>query len=202
MSEVFISYNHQDREYTQKIVSKLEKRGVRCWWDKNIVPGRQLTPEIFSVIENAKAVLVIWSSNSTKSNWVRRESEAARDKKKYVPVLLNMSIGELLKDDYFSHLQDTLCADYGRTEDINRALAYLSVRFHAPLDGHSIPLPHAVHFLPNYLDIVNASIKEVQLRAKVALEKVHPTEKIPDWGDALWDAISLFVYAGATGRAL
>ena len=49
------------------------------WWDRDIAPGETFASVIERELHSAKCVLVIWSSRSIDSQWVRDEaSEAAR----------------------------------------------------------------------------------------------------------------------------
>lgn len=89
--DVFLSYAREDISKARELVRILEQEGWDVWWDKEITPGRDFELEIDQALANAKAVLVLWSSNSVASNWVRNEAKEAKEANKLVPVLLDDS---------------------------------------------------------------------------------------------------------------
>ena len=40
MSDVFISYSHEDTEFVRDLVKPLEAEGFSVWWDHTIPPGK------------------------------------------------------------------------------------------------------------------------------------------------------------------
>lgn len=88
MANVFLSYDHEDVVRATPIVSALEKAGHSVWWDRQIHGGAEYQSEIESAVEQADAVVVLWSERSIKSAWVRDEAAEGRDQGKLVPVLL------------------------------------------------------------------------------------------------------------------
>lgn len=88
MATVFLSYDHEDIGRAVPIVSALEKAGHSVWWDRRIPGGAEYQTEIESAVQQADAVVVLWSARSIKSAWVRDEAAEGRDQGKLVPVLL------------------------------------------------------------------------------------------------------------------
>jgi TolB-like protein len=88
MASVFLSYDHEDVARAASIASALEKAGHSVWWDRHIHGGAEYQTEIESAVEQADAVVVLWSARSIKSAWVRDEAAEGRDQGKLVPVLL------------------------------------------------------------------------------------------------------------------
>jgi TolB-like protein/Flp pilus assembly protein TadD len=88
MASVFLSYDHEDVEQAATIASSLEKAGHSVWWDRHIHGGAEYQTEIESAVQQADAVVVLWSERSVKSAWVRDEAAEGRDQGKLVPVLL------------------------------------------------------------------------------------------------------------------
>lgn len=74
MADVFISYSKQDPEPTAALAKDLEAQGWSTWWDTSLLPGDEFPEVIKHQIEIAKAVIVIWTTNSVKSQWVRAEA--------------------------------------------------------------------------------------------------------------------------------
>jgi len=89
MASVFLSYDHEDVRHAATIASVLEKAGHSVWWDRHIHGGAEYQTEIESAVEQADAVIVLWSERSVKSAWVRDEAAEGRDQGKLVPVLLD-----------------------------------------------------------------------------------------------------------------
>lgn len=89
MATVFLSYDHDDVERAAPIATALEHAGHSVWWDRHIHGGAQYNDEIEAAVEQADAVVVLWSKGSVRSTWVRDEAAEGRDQNKLVPVLLD-----------------------------------------------------------------------------------------------------------------
>jgi hypothetical protein len=88
VSTIFISYASQDRETARVIAACLEAHGHSVWWDRTIPPGRVFDEVIQEALAAAQCVVVLWSSNSVRSNWVKVEAEDAAARGLLVPVLI------------------------------------------------------------------------------------------------------------------
>lgn len=91
MADVFISYSREDRARSDQIAQALQQAGVDVFWDNEIPPGQTWADYIEDKLVGCKAVLVLWSAASTRSQWVREEARMGRDKSKLIPVLLDDS---------------------------------------------------------------------------------------------------------------
>lgn len=89
MATVFLSYDHDDAERAAPIAAAFEKAGHSVWWDRHIHGGAQYNDEIEAAVEEADAVVVLWSERSVRSTWVRDEAAEGRDQNKLVPVLID-----------------------------------------------------------------------------------------------------------------
>ena len=79
-NHIFISYSTQDIKFADKLQSVLEIKGHSVWRDiRSIVGGECWEPEICRGIENADAVVVIISSRSALSEWVKKEVDIATE---------------------------------------------------------------------------------------------------------------------------
>lgn len=87
--DVFISYSHTDVGPAQILAELLEANGLSVWWDRRLVPGDKFHTLIERELEMAKAVIVLWSSNSVKSDWVLGEAQTAHDMNKLIPVRIS-----------------------------------------------------------------------------------------------------------------
>ncbi len=89
MADIFLSYTHVDRPRARPIVDLLEPQGWTIWWDRGIEPGMPWLPELEAELAKSRAVIVLWSKTSVKSEWVLREARAGQDKNALVPILLD-----------------------------------------------------------------------------------------------------------------
>ncbi len=91
MIDVFISYKRDDRDDARAIAEILAADGYEVWWDILLLPGDRFRDEIAAVIEKAKAVVVLWSKEALKSDFVIDEATLANRLSKYLPVSLDGS---------------------------------------------------------------------------------------------------------------
>jgi len=91
MADVFISYASADRQSAEVIVKHLDAAGYSVFLDQRaIVAGLDWSQRIMSEIQSAGATIVLLSSHSRQSLWVREEVQVALDQTKHViPVLLD-----------------------------------------------------------------------------------------------------------------
>src|ERR1041384_3067259 len=89
MSHVFISYSSTDRERAKRVAQAVEAAGYSVWWDRQIAPGQIFDEVIEKALDQSACVVVIWSSASVKSEWVKAEAAEAAKRKVIVPVLLD-----------------------------------------------------------------------------------------------------------------
>jgi hypothetical protein len=88
MADVFVSYAKADRPLASKLVAMLEAEGWKVWWDTSLVIGDDFRNEIMTELGRARAVIVIWTDASIKSDWVRSEAGRAQADRKLIPVKL------------------------------------------------------------------------------------------------------------------
>ena len=79
MAEVFVSYGHGTTVQAMQIAKALRNMGYEVWRDEDLPPHRDYSEVIEERLRAAKAVLVVWSSDAVKSQWVRAEAEIARE---------------------------------------------------------------------------------------------------------------------------
>jgi len=88
MADVFVSYAKTDRSLASKLVAMLEAESWTTWWDTSLAIGDDFRNEIMTELGRARAVIVIWTDASIKSDWVRSEAGRAQADRKLIPVKL------------------------------------------------------------------------------------------------------------------
>ena len=79
MSDVFISYARSTANEAQQIAAALRALGYEVWRDDELPPHRDYTEVIEERLREAEAVVVIWSAEAVRSQWVRAEANVARE---------------------------------------------------------------------------------------------------------------------------
>ncbi|HNP35668.1 MAG TPA: TIR domain-containing protein [Woeseiaceae bacterium] len=86
MADVFVSYARDDKTRVAPLVAALEARGWPVWWDREIAPGQEFDRMIEAELARARVALVVWTSTSVESRWVRGEARDGADRDIQVPV--------------------------------------------------------------------------------------------------------------------
>lgn len=87
---VVISYSRKNEKQAQQLIADLGLKGIRAWWDKDMIPGGvQWRKAIVSAIENCRVVIFLVSSASMESAQVPRELDIATETNKAIlPICL------------------------------------------------------------------------------------------------------------------
>ena len=88
MSDIFMSYASADRPSASAIAKRLEQEGWSVWWDRKIVPGQTFDRVIEEALDAARCVVVLWSKNSRRSDWVRNEATIGHRRGVLVPAFI------------------------------------------------------------------------------------------------------------------
>ncbi len=86
---IFVSYSRADQKIAIPIIDALEKAGFSVWWDGLLAGGEKFADTTDDMLENAKAVVVLWSKNSVQSHWVHDEATRGRDRHCLVPLSID-----------------------------------------------------------------------------------------------------------------
>ena len=88
---VFLSYSRDDQKRALPIIKLLEAAGFSVWWDGLIEGGARFSRTTEDALEQAVAIVVLWSATSNKSHWVQDEATRGRDRKCLVPLSIDGS---------------------------------------------------------------------------------------------------------------
>jgi len=92
MADVFVSYARADEEAAERVADTLRTEGYKVWRDDELPAHRAYAEVIEERLKSAKAVVVLWSMEAAKSQWVRAEADAARGAGTLVQATLDGSI--------------------------------------------------------------------------------------------------------------
>jgi adenylate cyclase len=113
MSDIFISYARSTADQAQAIAEALRGLGYGVWRDDELPAHRSYAEVIEERLRSAKAVVVVWSAEAVKSQWVRAEANVARAAGTLVQLRLDNTVPPLP----FNEIQ---CADLvGWTGDLD-----------------------------------------------------------------------------------
>jgi hypothetical protein len=91
MADIFLSYSREDHARAEQVAQGLAAAGLDVFWDTEIPPGQTWADYIENKLAQCKALIVLWSEHSTKSQWVREEARMGRDKGVLIPVMMDGS---------------------------------------------------------------------------------------------------------------
>ncbi|MFT3729532.1 MAG: toll/interleukin-1 receptor domain-containing protein [Terricaulis sp.] len=89
MPDIFLSYAREDRARAEQVAQGLQAAGLAVFWDNEIPPGKTWADYIEEKLTQCRALIVLWSEHSTKSQWVREEARMGRDKGVLIPVMID-----------------------------------------------------------------------------------------------------------------
>ena len=104
MSDIFVSYARSNEPLAKQAAEALRVAGYSVWRDDELPAHRAYGEVIEERIKLAKAVLVLWSNEAVRSQWVRAEADAARE----AGTLVQLSLDGVLPPMPFNQIQ---CAD-------------------------------------------------------------------------------------------
>ena len=75
--DIFLSHSSKDNDFADKLWTLLDKSGFKVWYDnQSLLLGTILT-EILDKLKSSRFVIVVWSKNAEKSQWVHDEAKTA-----------------------------------------------------------------------------------------------------------------------------
>jgi len=138
-----MSYARADKARVAPLVAALEAQGWSVWWDTAISPGQEFDRQIESELKNTAAVLVVWTSSSVESRWVRGEARDGADRGLLVPVRLgNAPLPIDFRAIHTTDLDETADPTYNPNfQEVIQALGALIARRRATQSGSVVPEP-------------------------------------------------------------
>jgi TolB-like protein/Flp pilus assembly protein TadD len=89
LADIFISYARSTEAIATRVVEALVGLGYTVWRDDALPAHRAYADEIQAQLDAARAVVVIWSADAARSEWVRSEADRARSQRKLVQVTVD-----------------------------------------------------------------------------------------------------------------
>jgi TolB-like protein len=83
--DIFLSYTREDQAAAQRFTAGFEAQGFSVWWDATLRSGEAYDQVTEEALRTAKAVVVLWSTRSVESRWVRAEATLADRNRTLVP---------------------------------------------------------------------------------------------------------------------
>jgi len=101
MSDIFLSYAHEDRGHAERLAGALEAKGRSVWWDQRLRAGEQFRESIRKELDEAGCVVVLWSEVSAGRSYVISEARKGFERRVLVPVI----IGQAEQPEEFREIQ-------------------------------------------------------------------------------------------------
>jgi adenylate cyclase len=92
MADVFVSYARPDEPQATRVAEALRAIGYQVWRDDELPAHRAYAEVIEERLKSAQAVVVLWSADAAKSQWVRSEANVARSAGTLVQATLDGSL--------------------------------------------------------------------------------------------------------------
>jgi hypothetical protein len=91
VAQIFVSYSKPDRALAERIVAALRLEGFSVWWDDDLHPRTIWDQMIETELDAAETVIVLWTADSIRSDWVKSEADFALQSDP--PKLIQVRIG-------------------------------------------------------------------------------------------------------------
>ena len=115
MADIFISYARSTERQAALAAAALRAMGYDVWRDDELPAHRTYAEVIEERLRASKAVLVIWSADAIKSQWVRAEADAARE----AGTLVQMSVDGRRPPLPFNQIQYANLKDWDGGADVS-----------------------------------------------------------------------------------
>jgi membrane-associated phospholipid phosphatase len=151
VADIFLSYKSEDRERAQRIEHALTALGWDVFWDEELRVGDDFRESLEDELARARCVVVLWSTLSVRSKWVRDEASRADKRGKLFAVRIDdvdmpLGFGEMQAADLIGWMGDPLAAGFRELkEGLARRLAPVPALATAPAPAPDLgPTPGPV----------------------------------------------------------
>ena len=138
MSDIFVSYSSKDRPWVKALAQALQSEGWSVWWDREIATGQNFYRVLEEELNRARCVLVIWSENSVRSDWVPNEASEGLKRGILIPIAMDASTPPLV----FRQLQTADLANWAgdrSAPEYRRIVADIGSLLAAPPRPEGVP---------------------------------------------------------------
>lgn len=128
--DVFLSHSSKDKEIVRKIAERLQKDGLKVWFDEWLLkPGDSIPSKIEDGLEHSRVLVFCMSANSFGSDWGTLESQTFRFRdplnrgRRFIPVRLDDTPikGALVQFLYLDWRPDKREKEYKRLFEVCQA---------------------------------------------------------------------------------
>lgn len=91
MADIFLSYAREDEARAAVVARVLGELGWSVFWDRRIIAGTSWDEVVERELEACRCVVVLWSTASIASRWVKTEARFALERSALVPANLDPS---------------------------------------------------------------------------------------------------------------
>lgn len=88
MADVLISYASDDARQAYELGSLMRAKGLSVWDDSQLQAGESFADVLQKELEQAKAIVTLWSEEGVRSEWTLKEAAFALKMEKYIGIFL------------------------------------------------------------------------------------------------------------------
>lgn len=178
--EVFISYAHVDIDFAKRFKSEIEKSGLRCWMDQNILGvGSDWRSDIGHGILQATLLVYVISSASAVSDWCIKELYLAR--KQGLPVIPVFYENVSLLREVSALIYGVDPIDFTKEDQFDASIAALvarTKRFLAEISSCGAPPPQPMPRELKLTDLLAAGESAKYVFISTPHDPRHPSEQL------------------------
>jgi len=180
---VFLSYSSHDKATAETVCAALEAGGIPVWMaPRNILPGTDYGASIIEALEEAQAIVLVFSSHSNASPHIKREVERAVNKGIAIIPLRIEDVMPSKSLEYFISTQHWLDAF---TPPLERHLKHLVETMRVLLGREDFPpstptgTPHLQPPSPSMAPVTAPPTSEAMSSSHTAAPLPTPKTKLP-----------------------
>lgn len=131
MPDVFISHASVDVDRAREVAVLLERAGYSVWWDDELRSGERFQESIIRELNDALAVVVLWSKAAVESDWVYSEARRGNKQDK----LAQFRVADLDIDELPPPFDVFHCPDVTDSRAVLSGVAAIVRSSHRPAQG-------------------------------------------------------------------